>query len=260
MREPVADSLAARNARHLSPLLRVALLLGILAHFLGFLIFKIASDPLPTREEDPAFITLVSTEGEAEASELVEQASLFDSAPLFVPGEWSSAAQVFSSRSVPDWRNFADFEPSIELMDKVRPTGLSLAGVAQVKQPSDLLDLRFWDLLSNFGQLETTVEAFEDSGSVAQVTVMTGHSADSFDNNIRLEVDVAPEELATRPVVLMVNMSAPGFPIGAPLLEQSSGSDAWDAAVLEWLSRPSTLAQLPAGFLELRVVPSGSSL
>jgi len=255
MSEPVADSLKTRNARHLSPLLRVDLLLGILAHFLGFLIFKIASDPLPNRKEDPAFITLVSTEIEADASELVEQASLFDSAPLFVPGEWSSAAQVFSSRIVPDWRNFSDFEPSIELMDEVRPTGLSLSGVARVEQPSDLLDLRFWDLLSSFGQQETELETFEAAGSVALVTIMSGNKVYPVDYNIRLEVDLQSEELATRPVVFILNMSAPGFPIGAPLLEQSSGSDALDAEVLEWLAHPATLAQLPAGFLELRVFP-----
>jgi hypothetical protein len=249
----MADSLMARNAKHLSPLLRVALPLGILAHFLGFLIFKIASDPLPSRIEDPAFITLVSTEIDADASELVEQASLFDSAPLFVPGEWSSAAQVFSARVVPDWRNFSDFEPSIELMDEVRPAGLSLSGVTRVEQPSDLLELRFWDLFSNFGQVESELEAFEGGGAVALVTIMSGNKVYPVDYNIRLEVDLQSAELATHPVVFILNMSAPGFPIGAPLLEQSSGSDVLDAEVSEWLARPATLAQLPTGFLEIRV-------
>lgn len=257
MGEQVADSLKSRNARHLSPLLRVALVLGLLVHALGFLIFRIASDPLPGRQENSAFITLVSTEMEEDAAELVEQASLFDSAPLFIPGEWSSAAQVFAARTEQDWRSFSDLEPDLELKDEIRPSRFSLARVAALEQPSDLLDWRFWDLLSAFGEQEFGIEALESLGSTASVTVLSGNEVYPSGYNIRLDLDLPEEEssLATQPLVLVLNMSAPGLPLGAPLLKESSGSDALDAKVLEWLARPATLAQLPAGFLELRVFP-----
>jgi len=258
MRMPATDAPRVRTARRLSPLLRVAFFLGILVHFLGFLIFRIASDPLPTRQEEAAFIALVTAASGPGDSGLMEQASLFDSAPLFVPGEWSAAAQVFLDRDVADWRDFPDIEPDIKLMDALRPPGLSLAGVAPVQQPADLLDLRFWNLLRTFGQKELDVLAFEYAGSLVQVTVIGGHQQYPqllLDHDIRMELDVPPGEAATGPLVLYVNMSAPGFPIGAPVIGQSSGSAVWDRQVLAWLRRPATLAQLPAGYLQLRVFP-----
>ncbi|MFU8847401.1 MAG: hypothetical protein ACNA77_01620 [Opitutales bacterium] len=257
MREKKADSLQAGRARHLSPLLQAALVLGLLVHALGFLIIRIASDPLPAREENPAFITLVSTEGQEDAAELVEQASLFDSAPLFIPGEWSSAAQVFSARTERDWRSFPSFEPELELKDEIRLSRLSLAQRSDLERPSDLLNWRFWDLFAAFGEKESSVEAFESAGSIASVTILSGNAVYPPEYNLRMAVDLPVDEafFAAQPLVLTLNLSAPGLPMGAPLVEQSSGSEALDARLLEWLRRPATLAQLPAGFLELRVYP-----
>lgn len=255
MGKQAAESRESRNERHLSPLLRWALFFGVFVHLLGFFMVRISSDPLSSRQEDPAFITLATAASEGSTDELTAQASLFDSAPLFIPGEWSAASEVFSSRIVQDWRNFPDFEPSIELMDEVRPASLSLTRIQDMKQPSDFLNLRFWDLFSSFGEGEVQVEVFGNRNPVAVVTIMSGSEVYPADYEIRLEVDWQSGEFAERPVVFVINMSAPGFPMGAPLLKQSSGSDVVDAEVWEWLTRPATLAQLPAGFLELRVFP-----
>lgn len=246
---------AARDSRHVSPLLKMALLLGVLVHLSGFFIFRVISNPLPSREESGAFISLVPTDVGGDEAELTEQASLFDSAPLFIPGEWSSASEVFASRILRDWQVFPDFEPKIELMDEVRPDRLSLSQVTGVKQPSDMLNFRFWDLFSYFGQREAQFEEPESWRSVALVSIMSGSDEFSSDFDIRLEADLQSEEFAARPSEFFLNMSAPGLPMGAPTLTQSSGSDALDAAALEWLIRPETLARLPAGFLELRIFP-----
>lgn len=255
MSERITESREARNARQLSPLLQVALLLGVLAHLLGFLVFRVASDPLPAPDDDSPFITLGSSETTEGPAGLPEQASLFDSAPLFIPGEWSAASEVFSSRAVQDWRNLPDFEPSIELKDEVRPDGMSLSRAYEVEQPSDLLALGFWDLFSHFGEEGSDFEAFEDRGAAAVVTIMGGSEAYPPDHTVHLDVELESGTGSARPVVLVLNMLAPGLPMGGPLLQQSSGSDALDAEVLEWLDRPATLAKLPAGFLELRVFP-----
>lgn len=251
MREQVTEPVKSRNARHLSPLLRLALIFGILVHGFGFLIFKIASNSLPTHEEEAAFIALVSEELEENASAFVEQASLFDSAPLFVPGEWSSAAQVFSHRSVQDRRSFSDFEPSIQIIDEIRPSSWALSRMTDIKQPSDLLALHFWDMFSYFGEKENRVEAYESNGGTVLVTILSGNEVYPSDYNLRMEVDLQTQEFAAQPVVYVLSLFAPGIPVGAPILTQSSGSDALDAEVLEWLLGPVTLARLPAGLLEL---------
>lgn len=245
-----------RDSRHLSPLLKMALLLGVLVHLSGFFIFGVISNPLPLPEEEPAFISLVPTGIEGDEAELIEQASLFDSAPLFIPGEWNSASRVLPSKIFQDWQASPDFEPGLELMElmeEVRPERLSLAQVAGVDRPSDLLNLRFWDLFSYFGQGKVQVEKQEAWHSLAEVSILSGNKADSSDSMIRLRTELSPEQFGPGPVVFLVNMHAPGLPIAAPLLSQSSGSDALDAKALEWLTRPETLAKLPAGFLKVRI-------
>ncbi|HKK18653.1 MAG TPA: hypothetical protein VJ952_08215, partial [Opitutales bacterium] len=132
------------------------------------------SDPLPSREESSAFISLVPAAEDGDETGLIEQANLFDSAPLFIPGEWSAASKIFSSRILQEWQVFPGFEPSIELMAEVRPDRLALPRVARVQQPADLLDLRFWDLFSHFGQEDLPVDKPESWRSLALVTVLSG--------------------------------------------------------------------------------------
>lgn len=241
------------NARHISPLLKIALLLGVLIHLSGFFIFRVVSNPLPSIEQRPAYISLVPTSVEDGKDELIEQASLFDSAPLFIPGEWNSVSRLSPSKTFQDWQVFPDFEPSLELMDEVRPERLAAPQVADVKQPSDLLDLRFLDLFSYFGYGEVSVAKQESWSSLAEVSVLSGKNEYSPDFRIRLEADLELEEFGRRPVVFFLNMHAPGLPVSDPLLKQSSGSDALDTKALSWLIRPETLARLPAGFLEVRI-------
>lgn len=244
-----------RDSPHISPLLKVALLLGILVHLSGFFMFRVISNSLPSREETTAFISLVPTDVTGYETELIEQASLFDSAPLFIPGAWSSASGVFSSKILRDWQVFPDFEPSIELMDEVKPGRLSLHHAAGLKEPSDLLGLRFWDLFSQFGQGEVHLDKPKDRSSVAVATIISGNDEYPSGSDVRLDAKLQSEAFASRLLVFSLNMSAPGLPIGAPVLRESSGSPSLDAEVLEWLTRPETLARLPAGFLELRVFP-----
>jgi hypothetical protein len=236
-------------------LLKTALLLGVLVHLAGFFIFRVISNPLPSGEESPAFVALVSTDGKGGDKEIVAQADLFDSAPLFIPGEWSSASGLLPSEVLREWEAFPDFEPSIKLMDEVKPDRLSLPQAASVAQPEDLLDFRFWDLFDYFGQVEVALERPDGWASLASVIVLSGNDEQAKKFEIQIERAFSSGEFAERPVVFFVNMAAPGLIMGAPVLRQSSGAGSLDAEALEWLERPETMAKLPAGFLELRVYP-----
>lgn len=244
------------DSHHISPLLKIALLLGLLAHLSGFFIFGINSISLPSSEEGAAFISLVPSGVGGDGAKLMEQASLFDSAPLFIPGEWNAASRVLPPHIFQDWQASADFEPDLdllELMEELRPDRLSLPEVAGVDQPSDLLDLRFWDLFRSFGQAEAQVERRESWAALAEVSILGRNEAYSSDFRFRLQTSLSSDQFGSRPVIFFVNMYAPGMPLGAPLLNQSSGSDALDAEAREWLIRPETLAKLPAGVLKVRI-------
>ncbi|MGB0743144.1 MAG: hypothetical protein ACPGSB_01340 [Opitutales bacterium] len=245
----------ARDPRQMSPVLRIALLLGVLVHLAGFLVFRVSSNQLPASVEAPPFILFVSSDEGGEEVELLEQASLFDSAPLFVPGEWSSASGVFPTEFVQEWEVFPEFEPNIQLLSEVRPTRLSLPRVADVQRPSDLLDIRFWDLFKYFGQEDKSFVPPEVWTSVAVVTVLSGNEEFPEGSTVNLNANLAYADSGLRPLICYLNMSAPGIVMGAPIVEQSTGTEALDEEILEWLALPATLANLPAGFLELRIYP-----
>jgi len=248
-------AVSSLDSGRISPLLRVALLLGILVHLAGFFIFRVVSSPLPVSDEKNAFIAYVSADKTGDEVDLIGQASLFDSAPLFIPTEWTSVSKVYNFRYEQDWQVFPDFEPRIDLASDVRPVRLSLPLVDRVNEPIDLLDFRFWDLFSYLGQTERPPAKSPAWQSVAVVKVLRENGQNGADTELALEVDPSGLSIMPRPVVIYLSMAAPSLPAGAPILDSSSGSDEVDKQVLEWLARPSTLARLPAGFLELRVFP-----
>lgn len=245
----------SRAARNVAPMLRIALLLGVLVHVAGFFFFRVISNPLPSRSDYPAFIALLSADQSGGDAELTEQASLFDSAPLFIPGEWSSAAQVFPVRMAQDSQVFPDYQPNLELLNELKPVKLSALTIADVREPADLLDLRFWDLFEAFGESSTPVVELGRGGAVAVVRIMAGGDGASADADLRYEVELESDSFGLRPVVFYLSMSAPGLPMGNPVLRQSSGSESLDADAMAWLLRPATLASLPAGYLEIRIFP-----
>lgn len=243
------------DPNRISPLLRLALLLGILVHLAGFFIFRVVSSPLPVSEDRNAFVAYVSTDEAEDEVNGIGQASLFDSAPLFIPTEWTSVSNVYNVRDEEEWQVFPEFEPGIDLASEVRPTRLSLSFIDSVNQPVDLLDLRFWNLFSHLGQIESKPVTSPAWQSFASVKVLGSKEPHKANAEIPLDMNLSDLSTMPLPVVIYLSMAAPSLPAGAPLLESSSGSDEVDKQVLEWLARPSTLAKLPAGFLELRIFP-----
>lgn len=245
----------ARERRHLiSPVLHLALLLGVLAHLSGFLLFRVISNPLPDRVVEPAFVSFIDADSLVDDVGLEEQATLFDSAPLFIPGRWSASSLETTGQDIGFGQVFPDFEPALDILGELKPGPISLFDGFEVKGPEDLLELRFWDLLQGFGQGEAEVVPFVDWEALAEVRVIGGPSeaparAQSLTWNAgSLEALFVSE----RPVVFLLGMSAPGIAIGAPTLKQSSGVDEIDSAAREWLLNPATLSNLPEGFLEVR--------
>ena len=112
---------SSHSQRMVSPVLRIALLLGIAVHLAGFLIFRVVSNPLPDREPAAAFVQFLSTGLMAGDADLEEKAILFDSAPLFIPTRWNASSRIFTGIGVVD-RQLPDFEPAIDLTADLQPS------------------------------------------------------------------------------------------------------------------------------------------
>ncbi|MDP4879840.1 MAG: hypothetical protein NWR36_08140 [Opitutales bacterium] len=121
--------------RFLSPVLSVALMVGIAVHLAGFLIFRVVSNPLPTRDDRAAFVRYVSAGSLAGDLALEEQAQLFDSAPLFVPTQWNAAQNVSLAQRDRVRERFPEFEPAIDLLKALDNSDALIGSVDSVQQP-----------------------------------------------------------------------------------------------------------------------------
>ena len=237
--------------RILSPFSYVLILLGVCAHLVGFFVFRVVSNPLPTREAIPPFVQFVSPSTLVSGAVLEEQAALFDSAPLFVPGKWNASHNLrplsrertllsFSAYGEPQ----SDF--STALITEELPVGLESA----VTEPADLLALRYWDLFRGVGQTASFVEELEDTGVFVEVRTIEGRVVQT----VSAELAVLSMQ-AIQPTTYFQRVEAGGRVLGRPTLSVSSGDSTFDTAAYTWLVESGFSAGLPAGFFEIRVYP-----
>ncbi len=242
------------KSRYLSPVLRLALLLGILVHLIGFLLFRVISSPLPVREDKRPFITYLPPASMLQNESLEQRASLFDSAPLFVPTRWSASVHIYPEASAYTIRIFDDYEPSIRLQEELRPERFPMGEGDGVERPEDLISLQFMQPFSLFGLGDVPEITLEDWSPVVRVRHLNEGESGAEVYPADLSVDNLPVlSSVERPAVYYVNKSNSGMLLSRPLLTQSSGNADLDGMLMDWLLEPSTLAGLPSGYLEVSV-------
>ena len=237
--------------RILSPFSYVLILLGVCAHLVGFFVFRVVSNPLPTREAIPPFVQFVSPSTLVSGVVLEEQAALFDSAPLFVPGKWNASHNLRPLSRERTLLSFSAYgEPQSDFSTALISEGLPVGLKSAVTEPSDLLALRYWDLFRGVGQTSSVVEELEDTGVFVEVRTVEGRV-----------VQTVPAELAVlsmqaiQPSTYFQRVEAGGRVLGRPTLSVSSGDSTFDTAAYTWLVESGFSAGLPAGFFEIRVYP-----
>ncbi|WPJ98002.1 hypothetical protein SH580_09825 [Coraliomargarita algicola] len=240
----------SRSRQIVSPFLRISLLLGVCVHFAGFLVFHVTSTPLPTREEHRPFVQYVSPDTLLSGAELEEQAALFDSAPLFVPGRWNAAHNLNPPSRERGLLRFPAYEPSIDFSSALVSKELLDGFSDSVAEPIDLLALRYWDLFRHFGQGEVTPQQLEATGRFAEVRLLNGEVL----RVLPVGVDLLSMQ-AIQPVSYYLRVEAGGRVLGRPTLSVSSGDAAFDVAAYSWLVEAGFPADLPAGFFEIRIYP-----
>ena len=233
-----------------SPLLQVTLALGICVHLGGFLIFRVVSNPLPSRESEAPFVRYLSSEESVTGPEFEERALLFDSAPLFVPGVWNAAYHL-----TPPPRNrrlfrFESYRPPEDFASALLPSGVPFGKDYGVEEPEDLLQLSSWDLYRGLARETDAPEPLEATKIFADVRSVDG----AWSQTVPIEIDLQSAQ-AMQPAVYFLRIEAGGRALGRPTLSVSSGDAAFDAAVYNWLAESGFSAGLPAGLMQISVYP-----
>ena len=237
--------------RILSPFSYVLILLGVCAHLVGFFVFRVVSNPLPTREAIPPFVQFVSPSTLVSGAVLEEQAALFDSAPLFVPGKWNASHNLRPLSRERTLLSFSAYgEPQSDFSTALISEGLPVGLESAVTEPADLLALRYWDLFRGVGQTASFVEELEDTGVFVEVRTIEGRVVQT----VSAELAVLSMQ-AIQPTTYFQRVEAGGRVLGRPTLSVSSGDSTFDTAAYTWLVESGFSAGLPAGFFEIRVYP-----
>lgn len=249
--EPVAQTRASKKRRNvLSPVLRISLILGVCVHLLGFLFFRVVSEPLPERPDRAGFVQFVSSDGPGLSDALEEQAALMDTAPLFIPGQWNAANNLPAPTRDQALQRFPFYQPEIDVLAQLRPARAPIGESFDVAAPRDLLALRYWDLFQGFGERSSTTPELVSMGPFAEVSDMSGRTLRTIAASFEWPPSVQPA-----PAIFTLRIEAAGRAVGAPALEQTSGNADFDAAADGWLNNGTNSADFPAGLYRIRIYP-----
>lgn len=247
---PAKQTGCASGKGLLSPVLRISLILGVCVHLLGFLFFRVVSDPLPERPEREAFVQFVSSTRLNSSEALEEQVELLDTAPLFLPGQWNAAYNLRAPARDMALQRFPFYQPEIDVRAELQPERTPIGESFNVTEPSGLLALRYWDLFQGFGERSRVVPKLEWTGSFAEIREVGGRRLETRP----VELEWTASELAN-PVTFTLRVEAAGRPTGPPALDDSSGNADFDAEAVRWLNRPGHTADWPAGLYRIRIYP-----
>lgn len=241
---------ARSTERVLSPFLRLSLLLGVLVHIAGFLIFRVISNPLPVQEETSPFVQYVPSAALERGAVLEEQAALFDSAPLFVPGVWNAANNLTLPSADRGLLRFPSYLPPMDVAGALLPEGITVDPGYEVGIPEDLLAFRFWNLFDGIGSERRPVEPLPETSAFAEVRSLAGGAPTIFP----VDLEVLSYQ-ATRPARFFIRVEPDGRVLGGPVLSSSSGDTIFDEAAFDWLSRGDAAGRFSRGYQEVRVFP-----
>ncbi|MEM1222223.1 MAG: hypothetical protein AAGH40_05625 [Verrucomicrobiota bacterium] len=240
------------------PVFWVILFLGILVHLVGFLIFRLVSNPLPSRVDRDPLVQFVSTDTLTGYAQFEERAALFDSAPLFLPTRWNAARSLSFPRAGYVPPGFAQFEPDIQLLEDLNVSALAALERAVIETPMDLLNSRYWRFFEQFGEVPDPDFSFADAQPFAEVEVVAGDAiaASSALGRFPVQLELPTAVLPPEPAHLLVRLIGGGYLAGPPVLERSSGSSDFDLAAERWLGVSNLMGSLAEGYYRIKIFPN----
>ena len=179
-----------------------------------------------------------------------DQSMLLDSAPLFLPTKWSTAAvggMIFSKDNMDMLESFA---PELTLSsEKLKPQPLGMTTDKDASAPSTA------SIVGSF--IGRNSDSNTKNSLTPRVAYCEVHDADGDKIVLSGVLDAPVEatgEILWQPVEFWVRVVQQGG-IGAPLLSSGSGSDAIDEALSEMISKSDFLIKLKPGYYRIVIGP-----
>ena len=226
---------------------------GVIALCLGFFMLNIPFAERAELADSSGFAQYVSYDDDSRSQRLHEQAELFDSAPLFLPTKWNyGSTRQDDLLSHEDDALFEPYPPSV-LLEGEELADLPALDDPEVNRPRGLLANPYWSFFDSFGEAETELGKRPDGGSYL---IVQGFGTEAPVRRQRLPHRITDQLEAPfwAPVRFSVTVDAVGI-VGAPTLAVSSGFEAVDNALREYLLEPFFAAGLSPGYYKVEFWP-----
>ncbi|HSH08840.1 MAG TPA: hypothetical protein VK995_00515 [Oceanipulchritudo sp.] len=232
----------------------ISILGGILVHLAVLTVISIQSPlsrkPYVTRAQ----VEYVGNLAEDAAPSILQQASLLDSAPLFMPTRWNLVSQMADVASLKEATEiFEPFSAQLSLpqaklalpSDRTAPTGTQ--EISLPEGPAFFL--------SRYGRTRTSVPDIVAPGPAIRIHRIAG-SADAVPSSRLLPsplTALSPPAM-WGPVQFYLQLSE-GILVGLPVLAQSSGFAEWDEVLQGFVGSLDFYRNLGDGYYRLAVFP-----
>lgn len=226
---------------------------GVLAHLAVFTVIRIQGPAQPEPYPDPAPIRFLGNFDQLAAPAILEQAALFDSAPLFMPTRWNRVSQMSEVASLREATEIFPPFPEDLLLSRFEPSPPA-ASAELGPRPLDLLPDGPGFILSSLGRKPTlTVPASSPGPAIRLQRLDREVSGLPAERLPRALGDLAPSALwsPTRFHVLI----SEGMPVGPPFLTRSSGFPDWDVTLYRFIGSLEFYRSLDDGYYLLTVFP-----
>jgi hypothetical protein len=240
--------------KRFSSIAYASILGGILIHLAVFTVVRIQGPMEREQFKQPAEIHFMGNLDEDAEPEILQQAALLDSAPLFMPTQWnpvSEMSDVASLRGATEL--FAAFPADLQLPSSRTPEpGGYSRGMASVE---DQLPGGAAFTLSRMGQVRPEKQDLSSPGSTVVIERLDSTASSVKPKSVlppNLQ-DLAPPAL-WNPVSFYFQL-AEGWPAGLPVLAQSSGFPDWDDSLQGYVSSLGFYRDLEDGYYRLSVFP-----
>lgn len=191
---------------------------------------------------------------------------LFDTAPLYIPTKWNYSSTVRPMNSGLNQSDFIAFEPAIDLKNAMQITAGFLSEESSdfgTIVPEVVFDPRLLTLFVTSGNEALQSDASSLVGSPLairanlKVEVLRADSAELNEINYHTELTYILDNEGTllnlNPAIVLFRNDRPFA--SPPRIFQSSSSEMFDRAILDWLNESSHSQSLPNGYLKLTFFP-----
>ncbi len=230
--------------------LRICFLGFILLQTLLFFFARLPQLKVTQSAQKQPYLKFVPLQDEDQYDATTEQATLFDSAPIFIPTPWNAAQQMSSETFIAIPVVFEDFEPSIDLVEAMSAGTALEADKDLVQSPAGLLRPQFENVFKQVLEIPSAMEAYPDATPTAYYRGLNGDW-----KRLSILPEIEAVSILANPVTFYVNIAASRELPAPPRQASQSGLVDFDRAVRGWLSSPEVLAQLPVGYSEVVVYP-----